>query len=57
MPDKDWDGVTLEETLRKMLAAGKEKEAIEMMRLLPENLKAKYRKVWVNLMKEKECRD
>jgi len=46
---KNWDGLTLEEVVREAISRGVEKEIALLIRLLPDEVKAKYRELWKEL--------
>lgn len=53
-PALPWDGMTIEESLRKAFAERREHELIAVIRNLPTELKLKYREVWKKLILERE---
>ena len=46
---EQWDGITLEELISKLLREGKGADAVAILRLLPETLRARYRPIWKRL--------
>lgn len=54
MVEDDWDGTTIESWMRKMIAEGYPEIVADLLRVLPEDSKKKYRLIWKELMDQKK---
>lgn len=48
------DDITLEEWMEKKIQEGYPEIVITLLKTLPKNLQAKYRGIWLRIMKEKK---
>jgi threonine synthase len=50
----EWDGISLEEWVEKMLRDGFPEIVTRVLKTLPEEKKEKYRQIWKRVMEEKK---
>lgn len=51
--EEGWDGLTLEDWVRRMFAQGQIETVVQVMNTLPESKREYYRNIWRTLANEK----